>query len=79
MSTMMSATHTKHRHKMATVQIYCFTGPIDGARPNPRAHGNVREVHTCRCGAARNRNVNGDATETGSWRPSIRGSRGETP
>lgn len=45
-----------------------YRGPVASRLDiNPRAHGNVTHIETCRCGATRNINVNGEHRETGPW------------
>ena len=61
-------TTTKHRHRTKTSRTICFGGPIDGARPNPAAHGNICVIDICACGATRAANVNGQYVEQGTWR-----------
>lgn len=58
----------RHRSNPALSAIYGFTGPVTGAIENRRAHGGVRFVDRCQCGATRATNSNGGATERGPWR-----------
>lgn len=44
-----------------------FCGPIQGAVPNPRAHGGRLATECCACGAQRRTNVNGIYVERGAW------------
>lgn len=43
--------------------------PIAARNPDPRAHGCITEIETCKqCGAVRLTNRNGSWTETTGWR-----------
>ena len=65
---MTTTTEHRHRPKGDAIDVYSYTGPIDGAcRPNPRAHGNVCYVERCSCGARRVTNVNTGEREYGPW------------
>jgi hypothetical protein len=57
-----------HRHKTKNSQIYGYSGPIVGAREERRAHGGVRIVDYCACGATRACNSTGNFLEQGPWR-----------
>jgi hypothetical protein len=57
-----------HRHKAEISQIYGYSGPIVGAREERRAHGGVRIVDCCACGATRACNSTGKFLEPGPWR-----------
>jgi hypothetical protein len=57
----------KHVHKPKQSIERCFVGPVESARPNPRAHGWVEVEQVCRCGAWRLVNVNQKQKETGYW------------
>lgn len=61
----MSRPH-QHRAKDALTTIWPFSGAVANPQ-NQAAHGNICEVHTCRCGATRSTNVNGWHTERGTW------------
>lgn len=63
---------TTHRHRprrdcTGLVTLRAFTGPIPGARRNPRAHGNVTVIDHCTCGATRESNRNLGEIERGPW------------
>ena len=57
-----------HRHKTKTCEIYGYSGSIVGAREERRAHGGVRIVDRCACGATRATNSTGKFREQGPWR-----------
>jgi len=61
----MKANH-RHLAIKGEARIRSFSGPVSKAE-NPRAHGGVCYVDTCRCGATRARNVNGNQVEKGDW------------
>lgn len=63
----MSAGH-RHRAIKGATKTYCYSGPIEGARENPRAHGNICFVEICKCGATREANSNWGHVEQGRWR-----------
>jgi len=54
-------------HRSATHRTIPFSGPVAVQKQNPAAHGNVTVVSTCRCGAERRTNVNGQHSERGEW------------
>jgi hypothetical protein len=55
-----------HRAQMTREEP--FRGSVrDPAGENPAAHGCIRVVEFCRCGAERHRNVNGGHVEQGVW------------
>lgn len=58
-----------HRHGAKTERTIPYFGPVtsDRRRANPRAHGGVTIVQTCRCGAHRKINSNGGQLERGFW------------
>lgn len=57
--------HPKASRESRTI---CFSGPIEGAKEDPRAHGNIRVIETCKtCGCTRASNVNQQFHETGPW------------
>lgn len=64
---MSKATKHRHRAKKGEGRTLPFMGPVDSQRPNPAAHGNVREVDGCACGATRATNINGRHAEVGRW------------
>jgi hypothetical protein len=58
----------KHRHTVHSRWEWGYSGTVD--RPiavNPRAHGNIVVVESCKCGAYRETNVNGNHLERGKW------------
>jgi hypothetical protein len=55
-----------HVHRVKTVEIRCFLGPV-AQKQNQAAHGGHCRHETCRCGARRRVNVNGLHTERGRW------------
>jgi hypothetical protein len=66
----MTTTATEHRHrpKGDPINVYAYSGPINGAvRRNERADGNVCYEERCRCGATRLTNVNTGEREYGPW------------
>lgn len=65
----MAMTKT-HQHRGRVSKTYGFTGCVNPARCNPAAHGNIRVVDTCRCGAVRVTLVNRRHEERGPWRES---------
>ena len=57
----------KHRHRTVSSTISGFSGPV--AWPENRAaHGCIRRVDTCRCGAKRSTNINQQHIEKGEWK-----------
>lgn len=57
----------RHRAKPALAKVRGYSGPIQGARENRAAHGNVQVIDTCSCGATRRTNVNQGHVERGPW------------
>lgn len=59
-----------HRHRAIATATYLrpYNGTVAPFHANPAAHGHVCVVQTCRCGATRATNVNGDHVERGPWR-----------
>lgn len=50
----------------------CYSAPVrqpESPAYEPRAHGNVCRVETCRCGARRVVNINAGFIECGTWVP----------
>lgn len=43
-----------------------FSGPVSN-KPIPRAHGNTKWLHVCRCGAQKYVNCNNFVSEHGPW------------
>lgn len=58
---------TRHRHRVVETRTYGYSGPVCGADEDPRAHGGVRHVDSCSCGARRVTNSNGRHQEQGPW------------
>ena len=58
---------SRHRHRAKVTQTVAFRGPINGAKYNAGAHGNVMEIAVCSCGATRATNINGCQLERGKW------------
>lgn len=58
----------RHPQSKVTERTHCFAGPV-GPPENydRRAHGGVRHVEECECGARRITNANGCASETTGW------------
>lgn len=56
----------KHRVKYESEPLPFF-GPVNPTRPNPAAHGGVRYVQTCGCGATREVLYNQAHYEYGPW------------
>ena len=56
-----------HKHRPSSRRTVPFAGAVNTSRPNPRAHGNVTEIATCRCGATRRTNRNQGWVEYGEW------------
>lgn len=58
-----------HVHRRLTTKgPLPFSGPVaDPGRENRAAHGNVRFIYRCRCGATREVLVNGQHVEEGRW------------
>lgn len=56
-----------HRHKVERSEVYAYSGTIPGAVEERRAHGGVRHVDFCACGAKRQTNSNGRFAEVGPW------------
>lgn len=56
-----------HRHKVKRSEVYAYSGTIPGAIEERRAHGGVRHVDFCACGAKRQTNSNGNFAEVGPW------------
>ena len=44
-----------------------YRGPTTSSDTNPAAHGNITRQETCRCGAVRWLNINGNHREAGNW------------
>lgn len=65
-----------HRHKAATEYVGAYTGGItDPVRgQEPRAHGGIRVVETCKCGATRTTNKNQGWSESTGWQEATDGS-----
>lgn len=57
-----------HRHKAKTTKTRGFSAPIEGAKYNPAAHGNIEVTATCSCGRVRKGNINQQHVEIGPWR-----------
>ena len=58
-----------HRHRMKTSEDQGFSCAItrpDGTQ-NPAAHGVIRQIDTCSCGAVRHTNINGSHRESSGW------------
>lgn len=58
---------SRHRHRVTETRTYGYSGPVSGADYEPRAHGAVRHVDRCSCGALRVTNSNGLYQEQGPW------------
>jgi hypothetical protein len=58
---------TTHTHRTESSRTIPFTGPVATERQNPRAHGGVTEIATCKCGATRLTNRNQGHVERGQW------------
>lgn len=59
---------SKHQHRIAwTSDALPYFGPVNNSRQNPAAHGGVRYVDRCRCGAERETLINGRHEEQGTW------------
>jgi hypothetical protein len=57
-----------HTHRPTTSRTTPFVGAIATAsKPNPAAHGNIRIIALCRCGAERHTNANQGHVERGAW------------
>jgi len=59
----------QHRPVASLSRTRPYSGSVDARTPNPAAHGGVCHVHTCRCGAERRVNANGQHREVGRWHP----------
>ncbi len=55
-----------HRPDPSRTVTRPFAGPVSKYE-NRAAHGNVCEVFTCKCGATRLVNINGNHIERGDW------------
>jgi hypothetical protein len=55
----------KHTAKVSSPALP-FVGAV-ATRQNPAAHGGVRFLESCSCGASRERLVNGSHVERGAW------------
>lgn len=55
-----------HRHKAISEIVRCFSGAVS-RHENRAAHGGVTIIATCKCGAERQTNVNGNHYERGQW------------
>lgn len=63
------STTTTHRHRPVTEsKPLPFCGPVNPTSPNRAAHGGVRYVQTCKCGATRELLCNWGQHEYGPWR-----------
>ena len=60
-----------HKHsKVAKLTITtAYSGPVTNipSKINPAAHNGIRQIDTCRCGAVRHININGDHQERSEW------------
>lgn len=63
---MNTTTTHKHRAKYESAPLPYF-GPVNPDHPNPWAHGGVRYVQTCSCGANREVLCNQGYYEYGPW------------
>lgn len=57
-----------HRHAVKTTRTFAYSSPVGPPEEqDQRAHGGVRHVDTCSCGAERKTNSNGRFVETTGW------------
>lgn len=56
-----------HRHKAIARTTSCFSACAAPSRCNQAAHGGLRVIERCACGATRTSNRNGRHAEDGRW------------
>ena len=58
-----------HRHRPKRSEDHGYTSAItrENGTQNPAAHGAIRRIDTCDCGAVRHTNINGGHRESSGW------------